>query len=78
MNTKTIFGTINSWVGGLVNLFAGLLALGVMTELTFGTGFFGASVIANLTGMIATIGSAGFAGVVALLILVGLFNNKVR
>lgn len=78
MNTKTVFGTIGDWVTGLVNLFAGLLALGIMTELTFGTGFFGASVITNLTGMIATIGSAGFAGVVALLILVGLFNNNVR
>jgi hypothetical protein len=76
MDTKTIFGTMQAWVKGIVDLLAGLLAMGVLTELTFGTGFFGASVIGNLTGLVATIGSAGFAGVVALLILVGLFNHK--
>ncbi|MBC8437068.1 hypothetical protein H8D85_01945, partial [bacterium] len=45
MNTKLVFNTIGSWVTGLVNLFGGLVALGVMSEILFGTGPFGANVI---------------------------------
>tara|TARA_Y100000034_G_scaffold135510_1_gene207715 strand:- start:6672 stop:6914 length:243 start_codon:yes stop_codon:yes gene_type:complete len=76
MNTKAIFGTIGTWVSGLVELTAGLVALGVMTEILFGTGFFGSSVIHNLTSLVSTVGSSGFAGVVALLLLVAMFNRK--
>jgi len=77
MNTKAIFGTIGTWVSGLVELTGGLVALGVMTEILFGTGFFGSSVITNLTTLVATVGSAGFAGVVALLLLVAMFQNRI-
>ena len=75
MNHSHIFNTIGTWVGGLVNLFAGLIALGVMTEILFGTAFFGTSVVANITTLVSSVGSAGFAGIVSLLILVAMFNN---
>ena len=77
MNTKAIFSTVGHWISGLVELTAGLVDLGVMTEILFGTGFFGASVITNLTTLVATVGSAGFAGVVALLLLVAMFQNRI-
>ena len=75
MNHSHIFNTIGTWITGLVNLFAGLVALGVMTEILFGTAFFGTSVVANITTLVGSIGSAGFAGIVSLLILVAMFNN---
>ena len=76
INTKNIFGSINEWVSNLVHLFGGFLALSVMTEILFGTGVWGSSVITNLTTLVGSIGSAGFAGVVSMLILIGLFNNR--
>lgn len=76
MNTKAIFGTIGTWVSGLVELTAGLVALGVMTEILFGAGFFGSSVIHNLTSLVSVIGSSGFAGVVALMLLTAMFHGK--
>jgi len=75
MNTKIVFNTIGSWVTGLVNLFGGLVALGVMSEILFGTGPFGANVIGNITNIVTQVGSAGFAGVVSMLILIGMFTT---
>jgi len=75
MNTKIVFDTIGSWVTGLVHLFGGLVSLGVMSEILFGTGPFGANVIANITNLVTQVGSAGFAGVVSLLILISMFTT---
>ena len=56
MNVKGIFSSIGEWVSGLVDLLAGFIALGVLVQISFGTG--------------------GFAGLLALLILVGIYNKK--
>ena len=74
--TKTIFATINEWVLGLTQLFAGLMALGVLAEILFGSSVFGVSVVNNLTAIITGFGTSGFAGVIALLILVGLYSRN--
>jgi len=76
MNTKAAFATLGDWIGGLTNLFAGLVGLGVLVELVIGTPVFGVSVVSNLVGLVSQFGSNGFAGLLALLILVGLYNNK--
>ena len=74
--TKTIFATINEWVLGLTQLFAGLMALGVLAEILFGSAVFGVSVVSNLTAIISGFGTSGFAGVISLLILVGLYSKN--
>ncbi len=74
--TKTIFATINEWVLGLTQLFAGLMALGVLAEILFGSTVFGTSVVSNLTAIVAGFGTSGFAGVISLLILVGLYSKN--
>ena len=76
MNTKAAFATVNDWVGGLTNLFAGFVGLGVLCEIILGSPLFGVSIVTNLVGLVSQFGSNGFAGLVALLILVGLYNNK--
>jgi hypothetical protein len=75
MNTKAAFATVNDWIGGLTNMFAGLVGLGVLVELIMGTPVFGVSVVSNLVGMVSQFGSNGFAGLLALLILIGLYNK---
>ncbi len=76
MNTKAAFATVGEWVSGLTNMFAGFVGLGVLGEIILGTPLFGVSIVGNLVGMVSQFGNNGFAGLVALLILVGLYNGK--
>ena len=41
MNTKAAFATVSEWVGGLTNLFAGFVGLGVLCEIILGSTLFG-------------------------------------
>ena len=76
MDTKAAFSIVGDWVGGLTNMFAGFVGLGVLVELIMGTPLFGVSIVANLIGLVGQFGANGFAGLVAMLILVGLYNGK--
>ena len=75
MNTKAAFAVVGDWVSGLTNLFAGFVALGVLGEIILGTPLFGVSIVGNLIGLVGQFGSNGFAGLIAMLILVGLYNK---
>ena len=76
MNTKAAFATVGEWVSGLTNMFAGFVGLGVLAELILGSPLFGVSIVSNLIGLVGQFGANGFAGLVAMLILVGLYNGK--
>ena len=75
MNTKAAFATVGEWVSGLTNLFAGFVGLSVLGEIILGSPLFGVSIVGNLIGLVGQFGSNGFAGLVAMLILVGLYNK---
>ena len=72
---EEIIGTVKSWVDDIVHLMTSFIAIGAVGEVLFGSGVFGVSVIGNLTAIIDKFGSSGFAGLVALLVLVGLFRK---
>ena len=76
MNTKAAFATVGEWVSGLTGMLAGFVALSVLGEIILGSPLFGVSVVNNLIGLVGQFGSNGFAGLIAMLILVGLYNGK--
>ena len=76
MDAKGAFSIVGDWVSGLTNMFAGFVGLGVLAELILGQPLFGVSIVGNLVSLVSQFGSNGFAGLVALLILVGLYNGK--
>ena len=76
MDAKGAFSIVGDWVSGLTNMFAGFVGLGVLCEIILGTPLFGVSIVGNLVSLVAQFGNNGFAGLVALLILVGLYNGK--
>jgi len=76
ISVKNTFSTIGDFVGGLVELLASLAALGVISEIIFGSGVYGINVVGNLINLVNNFGTNGFAGLLALLILVGLYNKK--
>lgn len=75
MDIRRGFELVSDFLGGLTELLASFVAIGVLTEVLFGSGVFGVSVVTNLTNLIAHFGSNGFAGLLALLILVGLYHK---
>ena len=66
---------IKGYIDDLAHLMMSFVAIGAISEVIFGTGVFGVNVIGNLTSIINTFGESGFAGLVALLVLVGLFRK---
>ena len=70
---KEIITIVKGYVDDLVHLLMSFVAIGAVSEVIFGTGIFGVNVIGNLTSIISKFGESGFAGLVALLVLVGLF-----
>jgi len=72
---KELFSTFKSWLVDITDIMMHLLALGVVVEVAYGQGIFGAGIVGNITTLINSIGESGFAGLVALLILVGLYRK---
>ena len=72
---KEIITMVKGWVDDVAHLMMSFVAIGAVSEVIFGSGIFGVNVIGNLTSIINTFGQSGFAGLVALLVLVGLFRK---
>jgi len=71
------FEEIRKWIGEFIEIFLLLVALGVSAELLFGSDvpFFG-GIIANLTGLVDTLGENGLVGLIALGIIVFLVHKR--
>ena len=76
MNIKSIFGTIGDVIGGLAGVLGGLVSVGVLSQIVFGSGWLGIDVIGNITGIVDSFLGAGLTGLVTLVVLVGLWDNK--
>ena len=76
MNIKSIFGTIGDVIGGLAGVLGGLVSVGVLSQIVFGSGWLGIDVIGNITGIVDSFLGAGLTGLVTLVVLVGLWESK--
>ena len=72
---KEVITMVKGYIDDLAHLMMSFVAIGAISEVIFGTGVFGVNVIGNLTSIINTFGQSGFAGLVALLVLGGLFRK---
>ena len=72
---KEAITMVKGYIDDLAHLMLSFVAIGAIAEVIFGTGIFGVNVIGNLTSIINTFGESGFAGLGALLVLVGLFRK---
>ena len=76
MNIKSIFGMIGDVIGGLAGILGGLVSVGVLSQVVFGSGWLGIDVIGNITGIVDSFLGAGLTGLVTLVVLVGLWDSK--
>ena len=72
---QEIVTQVKGYIDDLGHLLMSFVAIGALSEVIFGSGIFGVNVIGNLTSIINNFGESGFAGLVALLVLVGLFRK---
>jgi hypothetical protein len=73
---KDIFGKVGDFMGGLTNVLLSFVSLSILAEVIFGAGVFGTSVVGNVMEIVKSLGDGGFVGLVALLILWKVFDNK--
>ena len=68
---------IKSWLWEATKLLALVVAVSVLVSILFGPSapFFG-SVLTNLEPVIATLGSEGLAVIIALIIILGIWNGR--
>ena len=52
------------------------LTVGILVQVLFGSPVFGMDVVGNVVGLIESLGSSGFVGLLAVVALVSLLNRK--
>ena len=71
------FEQIKKWIGEITEISLLLIALGIVGEILFGSAVpvFG-GIVTNLTGLLNTLGENGLVGLVALAIILFLFQKR--
>ena len=76
MNVKTAFGYIGDVLAGLGATLMGLVSVGVLSQVVFGTGWIGIDVVGNISGLVNSFIGGGLTGIVTLIVLLSLWDNK--
>ena len=76
MNVKSIFGTIGDTLTGIFGVLTGLVGVGIMSQVIFGTGWMGMDVIGNISSIVNTFLTGGVTGLLTLIVLFSLIDNK--
>tara|TARA_Y100000590_G_scaffold466801_1_gene643409 strand:+ start:1780 stop:2016 length:237 start_codon:yes stop_codon:yes gene_type:complete len=69
---------INGWISKITEIVLALIALGVVLQILFGRQvvFLPGDIVGNLTGLIQQLGDSGLVGLIALAILLYLYNQR--
>ncbi len=73
---KEVMDKITTTLGGLTTILLSFVSISILAEVIFGANMFGTGVVSNLMVMIASLGEGGFVGLIALIILIQLFQKK--
>ena len=76
MNVKSIFGTVGETLTGITSVLGSVVAVGIMSQIVFGTGWMGIDVVGNITGLVNTFLTGGVTGLIVLLVVMSFFDGK--
>ena len=76
MNVKSIFGIVGDTLAGLFGVLGGLVGVGIMSQIVFGTGWMGIDVVGNISGLVNTFLTGGVTGLLTLIVLMSLIDSK--
>tara|TARA_Y100000034_G_scaffold100864_1_gene124729 strand:+ start:86 stop:313 length:228 start_codon:yes stop_codon:yes gene_type:complete len=73
---KDVMDKVTTFLGGLTTIMLSFVSLSILAEVIFGVGVFGTEVVANVMELIKALGDGGFVGLIALVILIQVFQKK--
>ena len=76
MNIKSIFGHVGDVLGGISGVLTGLVSVSILSTVVFGSGWLGTDVIANISALVGSFLTGGVTGLLVLIILLSLWDNK--
>ena len=76
MNMKSIFGTVTEALAGIAGVLGSLVSVAVLSQIVFGTTWLGMNVVANIGTFVSSFLSGGVTGLLVLIILLSLWDNK--
>ena len=76
MNVKSIFATIGEVLGGISGVLASLVSVSILSTVVFGSGWLGIDVVSNISNIVTTFLSGGLTGLITLVVLLSLWDNK--
>ena len=76
MNVKSIFATIGEVLGGISGVLASLVSVSILSTVIFGSGWLGIDVVTNISTLVGSFLSGGVTGLLVLIILLSLWDNK--
>ena len=76
MNIKSIFGNIGDVLNGIAGVLTGLVSVSILSAVVFGNGWLGTDIIANIGSLVGSFLNGGVTGLLVLLILLMLWDNK--
>ena len=76
MNVKSIFATIGDVLTGITGVLGGLVSVGILSQVVFGNSWLGMDIVGNISGLVNTFLTGGVTGLVVLIVLFSLWDNK--
>jgi hypothetical protein len=73
---KDVMEKVTTFLGSLTTIMLSFVSLSILAEVIFGVGVFGTEVVANVMELIKALGDGGFVGLIALVILIQVFQKK--
>ena len=73
---ENVINKITTVLGGLTTILLSFVSLSILAEVVFGVGVFGTSVVSNVLDLVGSLGDGGFVGLIALIILIQVFQKK--
>ena len=76
MNVKTAFGYVGDVIGGVGAVLAGLISVGVLSQIVFGTGWLGMDILGNIANFVNTFVNGGVTGLLVLCVVLSFWDNS--
>ena len=76
MNVKNTFGVIGEVLTGIGGVLTGLISVGILSQVVFGTAWVVGDIVGNITNLVNAFLGAGVTGLLVLIILLSLWDSK--
>ena len=76
MNIKSVFEMIGGVLNGIGGVLISLVSISILSTVIFGSGWLGIDVIANIQSLVGSFLTGGVTGLLVLIIVLSLWDNK--